>query len=51
MGEEPAKIDDLLHLYRSLEGLGVQLGHHDVVARPNEPSADKSEPGRHAIRW
>jgi hypothetical protein len=33
---EPAKIDDLLNRYRGLEGLGVQLGQHDVFARPGE---------------
>jgi hypothetical protein len=49
---EPAKIDDLLNRYRGLEGLGVQLGQHDVFARPGESIPNKSEPGRRAIpRW
>jgi len=49
---EPAKIDDLLNSYRGLEGLGVQLGQHDVFARPGESIPNKSEPGRRAIpRW
>jgi hypothetical protein len=47
---EPAKIDDLLNRYRGLEGLGVQLGQHDVFARPGESIPNKSEPGRRAIR-
>jgi hypothetical protein len=45
---EPAKIDDLLERYRSLEGLGVQQAHHEVFARPDKPIA---EPGSRAIPW
>jgi hypothetical protein len=48
---EPAKIDDLLHRYRSLEGLGVQLEQHDVFARRDEPVANENEPGKRAIPW
>jgi hypothetical protein len=48
---KPAKIDDLLSRYRSLEGLGVQLGQHDVLARPGEPIASKNEPDKRAIPW
>jgi|SRR5580658_8146719 hypothetical protein len=48
---EPAKIDDLLNRYRSLEGLGVQLGQHDVFARPGEPIANTNGLGKRGIPW
>jgi hypothetical protein len=48
---EPAKLDDLLSRYRSLEGLGVQLGQHDVFAHPGEHIANKNGPGKRVIPW